>query len=193
MPPPPAAAQVWSLQQLQRHLGAGAWARLWQHMRRATALAFCAAQGRVQEVQAQMALHPRACFQFFGLDFLVDSSLRPWLLEINATPSMKVEHEEPATEALIHQQKWPVVRDTFRLLGVGPQRFRQAAGGAGGAGFDAALLQQELAARGGFEPLMGLFPREGVGSVPWGPADLALQAAFQDMGAAPAAAPAAPG
>jgi hypothetical protein len=173
---------VRSLQQLQQHLGEGAWAKLLQHMRRATALAFCAARGRAHEVQAQMRLHPRASFQFFGLDFLVDRGMRPWLLEVNATPSMKVEHENAATEALIHQQKWPVVRDMFRLMGVGPERFQQAAGG--GAGPAAGLLQQELAQRGGFEPLMGLFPRGAVGGVAWGAEDLQLQAAFRAMGGA---------
>lgn len=37
-----------------------------------------------------MALPPRSCFQFFGLDYLVDDAMKPWLLEVNATPSMKV-------------------------------------------------------------------------------------------------------
>lgn len=44
----------------------------------------------VVQVQAQMSLPPRSCFQFFGLDFLVDEGMKPWLLECNATPSMKV-------------------------------------------------------------------------------------------------------
>ena len=25
-----------------------------------------------------MALPPRSCFQFFGLDFILDASLKPW-------------------------------------------------------------------------------------------------------------------
>jgi hypothetical protein len=32
----------------------------------------------------------RQTFQYFGLDFLVDAALQPWLMEVNATPSMKV-------------------------------------------------------------------------------------------------------
>lgn len=32
----------------------------------------------------------RQTFQYFGLDFLVDAALHPWLMEVNATPSMKV-------------------------------------------------------------------------------------------------------
>lgn len=58
----------------------------------------------------------RQTFQYFGLDFLVDSGLHPWLMEVNATPSMKVAHERPDTAALIHDQKWAFVRDAFRLL-----------------------------------------------------------------------------
>jgi hypothetical protein len=173
---------VWSLQQLKHHLGERSYGKLWDHVRRATALTFCAAQGRVQEVQSRLQLHPRACFQLFGLDFLVDAKMKPWLLEVNATPSMKVEHEEAAAEALIYAQKWPVVKDIFRLLGVGPERFEQAAGSSDGK-FDAAVLQQELAQRGGFEPLMSLFPRgaQGSGGVRWSDAEQEVLAAFKRM------------
>jgi tubulin polyglutamylase TTLL6/13 len=43
--------------------------------------------------------------QLLGLDFLVDTSLHPWLLEVNGTPSLAVDHADPATAALIHTQK----------------------------------------------------------------------------------------
>jgi hypothetical protein len=37
-------------------------------------------------------------------------------MEVNATPSMKVAHEDEATQQLIHDQKWEFVRDSFQLL-----------------------------------------------------------------------------
>lgn len=69
--------------------------------------------------------HPRCrqTFQYFGLDFLVDAALQPWLMEANATPSMKVAHEEPATQQLIQAQKWDFVRDTFTLLRIQQHMF----------------------------------------------------------------------
>jgi hypothetical protein len=53
----------------------------------------------------------------------VDAGLQPWLMEVNATPSMKVAHEEAATQALIAQQKWDFVHDTFQLLRIQQHMF----------------------------------------------------------------------
>ncbi len=48
--------------------------------------------------------------QVVGLDFLIDADLHPWLLEVNGTPSLQVEHEDAAVEALIHTQKYGMVK-----------------------------------------------------------------------------------
>jgi hypothetical protein len=45
------------------------------------------------------------CVQVLGLDFLVDCSLHPWLLEVNGTPSLAVDHADPDVEQLICEQK----------------------------------------------------------------------------------------
>lgn len=125
-----------------------------------------------------MQLHPRACFQFFGLDFLIDDACHPWLLEANATPSMKVEHADPGLKRLIHQQKWPVVRDMFALLGMGPQLFASMETRPPDVRELTALLDRELAARGGFVPLFHLFPtpaeQPGL-TIPWTRADAHLR------------------
>lgn len=76
-----------------------------------------------------MLCHRRQTFQYFGLDFLVDESLHPWLMEVNATPSMKVAHEDPPTQQLIHAQKWEFVHDSFQLLHVTQHTFEEVRDG----------------------------------------------------------------
>jgi hypothetical protein len=41
----------------------------------------------------------RSTFQYFGLDFLVDTDMHPWLMEVNATPSMKVRRAQGSVHA----------------------------------------------------------------------------------------------
>lgn len=62
-----------------------------------TALAFAAAVGKLRTTRAA---RDQLCtsYELFGLDFLVDSGLTPWLLEVNATPSLAVEHQDIAGE-----------------------------------------------------------------------------------------------
>jgi D-alanine-D-alanine ligase-like ATP-grasp enzyme len=45
------------------------------------------------------------CLQLLGLDYLVDDSMHPWLLEVNGTPSLAVEHGDAPVEQLIHSTK----------------------------------------------------------------------------------------
>lgn len=33
------------------------------------------------------------CFQILGLDILIDNKCNPWILEVNANPSLNIEHE----------------------------------------------------------------------------------------------------
>jgi len=34
----------------------------------------------------------------------------------------QVEHADPVTERMIHGQKWPVIQDMVRMLGICPER-----------------------------------------------------------------------
>ena len=38
----------------------------------------------------------------------------------------QVEHEDPALERLILDQKWPVIRDMVQMLGICPERYEEA-------------------------------------------------------------------
>jgi hypothetical protein len=136
-------------------------------------------------------------FQILGLDYLIDDAMHPWLLEVNSAPSIMAVHSDADTCQLIKNTKQTMLRDMLTmvqhrlLLPVGSevagrqqqqQRQRQL------------TWQQELAAemanRGGFEPLMALFPvgqqQQGAagssssssssgGGIPWQEADIQLQ------------------
>eukprot|EP00438_Fugacium_kawagutii_P017088 Skav213883 [mRNA] locus=scaffold2374:203580:205046:- [translate_table: standard] len=52
------------------------------------------------------------CFELYGFDVLVDSDLKPWLLEVNLSPSMQAE------SPLDWQIKSSLLADTFNLVGI---------------------------------------------------------------------------
>lgn len=71
--------------------------------------------------QVYSTLHPdnaenEQCFQVLGLDVLIDSKLKPWLLEINQSPSF---HTDGRVD---HQVKTKLLEDTFALLCLSGER-----------------------------------------------------------------------
>lgn len=56
--------------------------------------------------------HSSNCFELYGFDVLVDETLKPWLLEVNLSPSMV------ADSPLDRHVKSAVLSDTFNLVGV---------------------------------------------------------------------------
>lgn len=56
------------------------------------------------------------CFELLGLDVILDSTLKPWLLEVNHSPSFTV--DTPLDERV----KMAVIGDTLKILGVTPER-----------------------------------------------------------------------
>lgn len=52
------------------------------------------------------------CYQILGFDVLLDESLKPWLLEINASPSLHA--DSPLDEKI----KTQVVKDTLKLASI---------------------------------------------------------------------------
>ncbi|NWV40256.1 TTL11 polyglutamylase, partial [Grantiella picta] len=68
------------------------------------------------------------CFQILGFDILLMKNLKPMLLEVNANPSMRIEHEQELSPGVFEivpspvdeEVKVAVIRDTLRL--VDPQK-----------------------------------------------------------------------
>ncbi|XP_034292077.1 tubulin polyglutamylase TTLL11 isoform X1 [Pantherophis guttatus] len=65
-----------------------------------------------------------SCFQILGFDILLMKNLKPILLEVNANPSMKIEHEQEVSPGVTQyipspvdeEVKVAVIRDTLRLV-----------------------------------------------------------------------------
>lgn len=54
----------------------------------------------------------QACFEILGVDIIIDEHFKPWLLEVNHSPSFST------SEFVDRKVKSGLVRDTFNLLGV---------------------------------------------------------------------------
>ena len=89
--------------------------RLWQELCALVAKTLCSAQPQLANVYRRcQPLDPAdsLCFELLGFDVLLDSSLRPWLLEVNSEPSLT------ADTPLDRLVKLQVLSDTLRLLEV---------------------------------------------------------------------------
>ena len=56
--------------------------------------------------------HRSTCFEIFGYDILLDSDMKPWLMEVNLSPSLAA--ESPLDMTI----KGNLIADTFNMIGV---------------------------------------------------------------------------
>jgi hypothetical protein len=69
-------------------------------------------ENTIQQNMKKLGCHRTNCYELFGFDVLIDSDLKPWLLEVNISPSM-------ATDAPLDMMiKSTLCVDTFNLIGI---------------------------------------------------------------------------
>eukprot|EP00794_Sanderia_malayensis_P018747 gene18747-20636_t len=74
----------WSMQQLRMYLTAKHGSQAIEHLYRLMDEIFIKSLQSVQRVM----INDKHCFEMYGYDILIDSDLKPWLVEINASPSL---------------------------------------------------------------------------------------------------------
>lgn len=66
----------------------------------------------VQAAMKKYNLSRNNCFEIFGYDVILDSELKPWLLEVNLSPSLACESPLDLTI------KSNLLADTFNMIGI---------------------------------------------------------------------------
>jgi len=72
------------------------------------------AEPHIYNTTSRCTKHRNVCFELFGFDILLDSKLKPWLLEVNISPSLS------SSSPLDKKIKTVLICDTLNLVGVHP-------------------------------------------------------------------------
>ncbi|XP_027000513.1 probable tubulin polyglutamylase TTLL9 isoform X3 [Tachysurus fulvidraco] len=96
----------WQMQQLRRYMTA-------KHGREAVEALFKDIDNifirSIQSVQ-KVIINDKHCFELYGYDILLDQDLKPWLLEVNASPSLTASSQED------YELKYRLLEDTLHIV-----------------------------------------------------------------------------
>ncbi|RUS81101.1 hypothetical protein EGW08_011141 [Elysia chlorotica] len=96
----------WSTQQLRKYLtakhGQSKVSTLFQQMSNILVLSLQSCQ--------RVIINDKHCFELYGYDILIDSNLKPWLIEINASPSLTASNQDD------YDLKFGLLNDVLNVL-----------------------------------------------------------------------------
>ena len=98
----------WSLQQLRMYLTAKHGVSVVQELFRLMDEIFIRSLQSVQRVM----INDKHCFELYGYDILIDADLKPWLCEINASPSLT------ASNRADYDLKYTMLSDVLNVLDI---------------------------------------------------------------------------
>ncbi|XP_076019484.1 putative tubulin polyglutamylase TTLL9 [Genypterus blacodes] len=96
----------WQMQQLRRYLTAKHGTEIAENVFKDMDNIFVCSLQSVQKV----IINDKHCFELYGYDILLDQNLKPWLLEINASPSLS------ASSAEDYDMKFRLLEDTLHVV-----------------------------------------------------------------------------
>ena len=68
----------------------------------------------IVEALDEQTKHPNICYELYGFDIMIDSNLKPWLIEVNISPSFS------SSSPFDKNVKTKLICDTLTLVGVKP-------------------------------------------------------------------------
>ena len=104
----------WSLSALNKHLrciGVDV-GLMWTRIMDLIVKTLLSVEPAISSRTRQVTAGRENCFELYGFDVLVDDELKPWLLEVNLSPSMQAE------SPLDWQIKSSLLADTFNIVGI---------------------------------------------------------------------------
>lgn len=105
----------WSLQAFMKHLKTYKQVDidlLWSRIYDLIIKSILCGENHVYSSVKKLSLHRNNCFEVFGYDVLLDSQFKPWLMEINLSPSLACD------SPLDMEIKARLITDTFNLIGI---------------------------------------------------------------------------